>query len=450
MSATPILDDMTDETQQLDEEDTEMDIEEERKQREEREKAYKRFVAEQEEKKKKEIQERIKRVREQKDKQYKEEEYLIEQLTKSGCKKEDFSKIVKMIQLSMSKTNGLLPVELLHILSCYFNIDIKYVDQINESITDIKELSSGAQGIVYTASFNKIADAIVIKSPKSNNLNDEVFHEYFVGVMATNRMRSRVPNFVWTYGYVRCLPIDTSGKGKGNKKWCKKEEKNNVNFIIYERIDGSNLSSAIKSGLDVRYFISYLLQLMPSLEFASKIFGFTHYDLHAMNVLLRNVKYDFVYIKYEKFYVKTNKIATMIDFGRATIRVIVDTTSGTSSKYYGIPGFERFNHHSDKTNPMYDMFKLIGSSMLIAKGNNTDIYNFCLLILKDFYKMNDNDILNQISIRWSYPGNDELGKLFNYIVSNDKLTNIIKELLFLDVDDKKRILCTDELCLTKL
>lgn len=443
MSATqrPEMEDITP-ILEVEKDEEEKDIEMEKEKIELEKARYRQFLYEQEQKKKIEIEERYKKIKKKKNEQYIEEEHLIQQLSKAKCKKEDFNTILKMIQISLSKTNGLLPIELLQILSCYFKIDIKYINQINESITDIKELSSGVQGIVYTASFNKISNAIVIKSPKSEHLNDEVFHEYFVGIFVTNRMRNYVPNFVWTYGYIKCLPL--LGKNKKEGKWCERSEnEKDVNFIIYERVDGENLVTAIKNNLDIRYFVSYLLQLLPSLEFASKIFGFTHYDLHAANLLLRNIKSDFVYIKYEKFYVKADKIATMIDFGRATVKV--------NDKYYGIPGFERFNHYPDKTNPMYDMFKLIGSSMIYAKDyKNTNIYNFCLLIIKDFFKLSDEDIIFQLNNKWIYAGNDDLGKLFNYIVYNDKFSNIIKEILFLNIDDQKKVLCMDELCLRKL
>lgn len=349
---------------------------------------------------------------------------------------EILSKIFKLKRVSIQ---GMLPVEALTILSCYFKTNVQLITDINKSITELKLLKFGYQGSVYDAEFNKIKDAIVIKLPNKDRYNSEMFHEYFVGITCTNKLRFIIPNFAWIYGYIQCkgfLP---------GSDWCGSKD-GVLNLVIYEKILGNTIGSVIGK-INFPMYFSYLLQITFALDHANRGCKFTHYDLHPFNIILRESQLDECYIKYfNSIYVRSNKIATIIDFARSTVNV--------DNKWYGISGFEFVNHHSDKDNPCYDIFKFIGQSFdLTGKGNgsNKDVNVFCGKVLTDFFGLKfPDDFVIQSGIKWSYPGNKPIIDFIVYLKNNFKKE--FEGLIFekLSSEQEKKVICVDELCMMKL
>ena len=224
------------------------------------------------------------------------------------------------------------------------------------------------EGFALFAGFKSIQDLFVIKVPR-NIENDNLFHEYFVGVACLNKMRRFVPNFSYVFGAFKCLPPDIA-PNKQVGRWCNNVGKGSVNYVIFEKIDGPSMDSVaqqIAEGeVDFLQFLSYLLQLLFALRLAWATCRFTHYDLHDENVIIRKIpNVEELYIPYinnpndknsQSIYIRSDGIATIIDYGRCHVKVTVDKTP----EHFGFYGHEDVGLFHDRSRPLHDVFKIIG------------------------------------------------------------------------------------------
>ncbi len=165
----------------------------------------------------------------------------------------------------------------------------KQIDEIHSYIKDLKLVSSGAYGNISLA---KIKDLdIIIKAPKRVE-DDDLPHEYFVGMHALNNLRKDIPNFVYVYGGFSCSkPIISDEDDKKIINWCT-TDKDSVGYVIYENIVPSiSLYDFIeKSDFSFETLLSLYLQVLLSLNLANEKYQFTHYDLHPNNIIIRFVE----------------------------------------------------------------------------------------------------------------------------------------------------------------
>ncbi len=307
-------------------------------------------------------------------------------------------------------------------------------------------------GVAMSASFDEANDLFVVKAPKKIDSNNDLLHEWFVGVYGTNQLRKHVPNFAYIYGGFTCSgPISEQG---GNvAAYCNLSDKLAVNYILYESIFPSMTMEdyMVSSTLNFTDWLSYYLQILFSLKIAKDLIGFTHYDLHTQNVLLRDLvpskKVFHIPYKYKNkwFYIKTNKIATMIDFGYSHIKY--------KGKHYGYPGVERYGINSEKTRPLYDAFKLLGFSIryLSKKNYDSSVLQKMFPIAKFFYNYgSSNPVVEPFTLLIPYsqslPSTPQIDKftiedLIDYILINEELQPYIKKILKFDKRVKNVIGC---------
>lgn len=253
-------------------------------------------------------------------------------------------------------------------------------------------------GVVLLADFDKFERMFIIKSPKDSLTND-MLHEYFVGVSCTNRMRNYIPNFAYILGAFKCKPPVLSGDNDDKKvlDWCQKGDRRTyVNYVIYEKVPGESLKARTKM-LEFEEFFSYILQLAFSIHRAWQDCKFTHYDLHTSNVILRPWKTESFYIPYETeygiMYVKSSKIATMIDFGNSRVEIGGDA--------FGVYGYESYGNFAHLSRPWYDIYKVLMFSLydMLVSGNN-DCFDQSLdllrIIIDSEGKMSRDDIVKKV------------------------------------------------------
>ena len=285
-----------------------------------------------------------------------------------------------MMQSIMCVTNSLF----------YLNSSEDDLTQIQriKSWIDIKNVigEPSAIGVAMSASLDEAKDIFVVKVPKNIDSNNDLLHEWFVGVYGTNQLRKYVPNFAYIYGGFTCSgPILERG---GNiAAYCNLSDKLAVNYILYESIFPSISMKGymVSRTLNFTDWLSYYLQILFSLKIAKDLIGFTHYDLHTENVLLRDLgtskKTFHIPYKYNNkwYYIKTNKVATMIDFGYSHIKY--------KGKNFGYPGLEHYGINSEKVRPLYDAFKLCGFSIfyLARKDIGSIVLEKMFPIAKCFY-----------------------------------------------------------------
>lgn len=263
-------------------------------------------------------------------------------------------------------------------------------------LTDLRNLGElRPEGIALLSGFKTAKDLFVIKTPRSA-LDDVLIHEYFVAsggsyinednesviIRGTNFLRKYCLNYAQILGAFRCTgPVVDPGSGK-IYSWCELNSENEdfVNYIVYEKIPGKDLRKSTAS-MDKRDFVSVMLQICYALEIGYVVNGFTHYDLHDENVILRPVSDNLggpVYVPFfmgdKVVYIKSNYIATIIDYGRCHIQSRPPQTDDNSEL-----GIEHFGYHAsyaestgiyaDRARPFYDIFKLLGFTL-------DDIYSY--------------------------------------------------------------------------
>lgn len=245
----------------------------------------------------------------------------------------------------------------------------------------------------------------VIKAPRTHN--DDLAHEAVVGY-ALAPLRALIPNFSWVYGVLRCsIPILTDGDKKLST-WC--EDVNNpVTYVVYEKVPGLNLKKYIRTCTGEE-FLNVFLQIIFSLIMAENYCGFTHYDLHWDNIIVRPLKEkaDIIYDLGDGIRVlNTNCIATFIDYGFSR----VEFDGRTSGRY----GFEGYSIYGDKSYIMFDIFKVLCFCCSTLESGNNKAYRTSRDLLRYFTNEEPLTFLGELGgkygIQYSLPY--QLGNLYS-------------------------------------
>lgn len=267
-------------------------------------------------------------------------------------------------------------------ISCILNT-IENEGNIHKILTNLELLLKSNNGWIYQSGIGGNSKYIMIVKTLDKK---EATLESFVGLFGTNLMRQYIPNFSYIFNQFECSHPNVLENG--SIEWCKTNKpKSNVGYIVYEKILGSSIKESIKDkNLSPFNFVSFILQILFSLETAYKLIDFTHYDLHSDNIILRPTNMLNFQLKYEQGYIKTNRIATFIDYGLSHIKY--------KNKSYGNPQYEIYGIKYDKSFPISDIYKLLLSSADNCVKYKNDII---LLIIKQLYKyFSDEDILVSI------------------------------------------------------
>lgn len=186
----------------------------------------------------------------------------------------------------------------------YINSDDTLVIQDNST----KVLLVNYKGIKLLYKVSNEDDEV----PNKKSMKYEFYSELYVG-MIINKLRKDIPNFMYTFTFY----ID---------------EGPNISFpiphCIYEYIDNGIIIFDFCNTCTERDFIEQFLIICLSLRYACIKFGFTHYDLHGKNVIIKtlskqkNFKYESVN---DTINFKTKYVPIIIDFGLSCIKSIEQT-----------------------------------------------------------------------------------------------------------------------------
>lgn len=215
--------------------------------------------------------------------------------------------------------------------------------------------------------------SVVEKSSSVDHEKSGLLNEYFMGVLAMNYLRCKIPNFGFYFFSRKTAP----------------------SLAIYqEYIEGQNLRSFIHDGRNenkqyfVEQFISIFLQLILSLEYAQNTLQFTHFDLHSENIILRpgqNHSYRVNILLKEYEVTHPSLIPTIIDFGLSTCRTSNNKVLSNFKTFYKFGYYPFFI-------PGTDMARIIFDIYFYTSDNKCPAYmcirNFLEYIMEDFYKMN--------------------------------------------------------------
>ena len=208
-------------------------------------------------------------------------------------------------------------------------------------------LASGSYGVILNPKDRDLSTMFVIKNTNTRTEEYINAHEMFI-MLILNRLRIQIPNFVYGFGYFMCS--QSYFIGDDERSLC--DVDGDTMSIVMEKINGETFFNNIKNGLSLKQILNYYLQVLFALEF-TKAVNFSHNDLHTSNVILRPIQNSTIeYIANGiKYYLKTDKIATIIDFGISYLHI-------GNAKYGPYSGGEGHGVYPDVSNRLMDSYKL--------------------------------------------------------------------------------------------
>lgn len=198
-------------------------------------------------------------------------------------------------------------------------------------------------------------DYIVIKTISEENDFNDLLREYFIGVTAINKLRYKIPTFVYTVGMFLSKPnsmqyISSHSFSEYDKSH---EESSTIPYIILEKIPGKTVHKILPN-LSFKKFFFIFYQILISLEIAQNMYGFTHFDLHYNNIVIRNDKkiesYNIILSKNDITIKPYDLLPVIIDFGLSTIRY--------GENFIGAHGYSHAGIKRE-TLPGFDMYKFL-------------------------------------------------------------------------------------------
>ncbi len=217
------------------------------------------------------------------------------------------------------------------------------------------------------------------------------------------------------------------------------DELNNQGLLTNVGKETGALADIIQHPLTLEAHINLMVQILLALQEAQDHMKFTHYDLHAGNVLIQSMEIfnnpdaeeevnNNKFLKYiigeEIYYVKANMLAVIIDFGRSHIDKKITKKWSTSDRkklkrdlelsWDGTK--ESYGINPSKFNSLYDTYFIIDTMFYAIynhhKDKNRDIllefYNWFDNIVEPYVKKCSNDqkyvVSSQSKIDKARPG----------------------------------------------
>lgn len=267
---------------------------------------------------------------------------------------------------------------LLQALTCYFDVtlhaakdkgELTVTREVHKYLTKPHRIGAeSVEGVALLTGIKGLDDLVIIKAPRKPEA-DGLLHEYFVGSTCLNDLRKRIPSFMYTFGAFRCsAPVL---EDKKVIQWCTPKTPH-VNYVIFEKIIGKDLESLMPN-LTLDEFMSYFIQIALGEQVAVEACSWTHSDLHAGNVLCREVSHIadgstetefnpelWYHVPYQlaggkTLYIKSNRVPTFIDYGRSHVKY--------KGLHYGFIDFGFMREDGlfpNEARPLADLYKLLG------------------------------------------------------------------------------------------
>jgi hypothetical protein len=293
-------------------------------------------------------------------------------------------------------------------------------ERIKEYIRNLHQIGGeSAEGYAMTASFKDTPNLFVVKAPRNPEV-DNLQHEAVVGIFGTNQLRAFNPNFAYIFGAFRCSPPLVDPETKEVVSWCLSND-NAVNYVVYENINPATaLDDYVRTCTGEEFMMVYM-QILYAIRKAVQLIGFTHFDLHTQNVLLREppngpgaffgaeysagANREFISIPYDTErgieYIKTKRIAMMIDYGFTHIV--------HQDKSYGKFGYTPYSIFPDTSWPYHDAYKLLMMSLRGAlEAGNSQLIPTLTMIFRFFNQTDvpEQAVKEQFEVRYAFPYNE--------------------------------------------
>jgi hypothetical protein len=248
---------------------------------------------------------------------------------------------------------------------------------MNDCVKKMEHLPvKSKEGFIYITHFFASNVQVIIKVPQTSKGIESKVREYFIGIKAINNLRYITPSFVYTLGAFLCPKPSKTGEITCDDS-CK-----NTAFVFYEKIIGESVQTLLKNDrLNFRQFLVLFFQLLLGLEVAQREARFTHFDLHADNVMVRVGTGDSTSITQLDMFTyiidQPEFIPVVIDFGASTAYI--------EGKYIG--SYDYISHGMlNFMIPGHDMYKF-----LVYCARKTENQELKKSIIKIFEFYGDDD-----------------------------------------------------------
>lgn len=281
---------------------------------------------------------------------------------------------------------------------------------------------------------------------------DDIIHEAVVAIFGTNALRALIPNFPFVYA---CGKVQTAAPSaavvsaasvsprrrrggtcsvSGGDGAAAASHHHYQHVLLMENINDPDDSSPPPPTLDSAIgtmnatdFYLTIVQIAYALKCASEHLSYTHYDLHARNVLLRgiggaNAAAAPVYIPYENggVLVRARWIATFVEHGFAhfTTRNSRERTVSFGFAAKGHADLVELGIFRDRTNPMTDIYRLLATCAVSAASvgpSANGVWRVCEALFKYFNSSEDlSDIIQKQCDNWFYLPPTPNSQLFTF------------------------------------
>lgn len=292
-------------------------------------------------------------------------------------------------------------VDLLDTIFCMFDTTFKMSSGLPEADERILKMLAK----IYNGSQPQETDLFMLKSSqvddRYSSVDRTLMHEFFVGSMFTNRLRRFVPNFAYILGGFKLnKPIVPVECPIGDVTCDTSQE---IDYIMYEKVSGITMTEALMT-CSTGDFMSWMIQITLALEMAVSQFGFTHYNLHTGNVIIREIKQpSWEWINGKKgssvetakgkafhipyfhnnsiFMVKATKIPTIWNYQVSHVKYWSPNVEAT---HFGSYEHLQLGIYPKEARPFYDIYKLLMSSMSILLKHNRKVFDEVKQITKFF------------------------------------------------------------------
>ena len=306
---------------------------------------------------------------------------------------------------------------------------------VKEYFTDPKQIAADSvEGVALLSGVKNNNSMFVIKAPR-NPGNDNLLHEYFVAaggaftdlqgqpkfIIGTNWLRKVCLNYSQVLGAFRCSGPQIDPLGKTVRTWCSNDNPASfVNYVVYEKIDGPSMAK-IGPTIDSTTYITSIIQLAYALEIGQTYNGFTHYDLHDENIILRPVTsktiagqpltealIPFVMSEELTVYVESTHVVTFIDYGMSHIQSPSPAAEklGAPTEHFGLyrKGFkEALGILPDAARPYYDLYKFLGFSLYTLYTAKNPVFEEVWPLVKFFGVQT-----REQAVQWVVAGRNDL------------------------------------------
>lgn len=306
-----------------------------------------------------------------------EEEFIISQ--NSLCPSSDIEKYSITEEQVRNAIISFPSASILHALLCFNNLKPR--------IGRLSLVSDGKEGVVMKTDNN----LFILKTGRNNF----IIHEYFIGAFCLNHLRRFIPNFAYILGIFYCeAPYRAGRLGKrilvsyctDPKPFISRE--GSTLHIMYENILDAVTFHDFAGVCTDEIYLNILQQIAFSIRLAFRKFKFTHYDLHARNVMIKKLSNPII-IRYDKYFIKTSYIATIIDYGRSYVEY-----KGESYGY----DYKWMFTYSDRHFPLGDLYLFLISSLIslhIGRKEKDPLGKYISLV--KFFSPHETSVIEYIS-----------------------------------------------------